>query len=204
MRWLTLLAVTGVLPACAASSAVTPGTTPAALGAPAPDFTLSAVDGSTHTLSQHRGKTVVLEWFNPGCPFVQHAHGAGGTLDGLAARKTAEGVVWLAINSNAPGKQGHGVEVNRQAARDWKMNHPVLLDEGGKVGRAYGAVTTPQLYVIDPAGALVYRGALDNHPLGNAEGQAPVSFVEDALADVAAGRPVRLAETKPYGCSVKY
>ena len=205
MRWLSMFAVAVIAPACTTSTAVTPaGITQAQLGQPAPDFTLPAIDGTTHTLAQYRGKTVVLEWFNPGCPYVQHAHNAGGALDGLAARKAAEGIVWLAINSGVAGKQGHGAEVNKQAATDWKMTYPVLLDETSSAGRAYGAMTTPHMYVIDPQGLLVYRGALDNRPLGNGEGQAAVNYVENALADLKAGRPVALAETKPYGCSVKY
>jgi hypothetical protein len=204
MRWLPWFVIAVALPACTTSSAVSPAVASAVLGQPAPDFSLPALDGTTHTLSQYRGKTVVLEWFNPGCPFVQYAHGSGGPLDGLAARAAADGLVWLAINSGVPGKQGHGAEVNRQAAADWKMAHPVLLDETSVAGRAYGAVTTPQMYVIDPEGRLVYRGALDNRPLGNGEGQNPVGYVANALADLKAGRPVALAETKPYGCSVKY
>lgn len=199
-----LLALVALSPACSSSSAITPVAT-AQLGQAAPDFSLKGLDGATHTLGQHRGKTVVLEWFNPGCPFVQHAHGAGGPLDGMAAKATADGsVVWLAINSGAPGKQGHGADTNKQAATDWKLSHPVLLDEDGRVGHLYGAMTTPHMYVVDPNGVLVYRGGLDNAPMGRAEGQAPVKYVENALADVKAGRPVALAETKPYGCSVKY
>ena len=205
MRWLSLFAVAVIAPACSSSTAVTPAVvTRAELGQPAPDFSLPALDGTTHTLAQYRGKTVVLEWFNPGCPYVQHAHGAGGALDGLAARKAADGIVWLAINSGVAGKQGHGADVNKQAAADWKMTHPVLLDETSTAGRAYGAMTTPHMYVIDPQGLLVYRGALDNQPLGQGGGQAAVNYVENALADLEAGRPVALAETKPYGCSVKY
>jgi peroxiredoxin len=176
--------------------------TAAALGEPAPDFTLKDLAGAEHTLSAHRGKTVVLEWFNPGCPYVQHQH-TEGPLKDMAARVAGEGVVWLAINSGAPGKQGHGVETNQQAVAQWNMGHPVLVDEDGAVGRAYGAVTTPHMYVIDPAGALVYRGAIDNLPLGKGEGQLQ-NFVDKALADLEAGGPVKLADTKPYGCSVKY
>ncbi len=175
----------------------------AQLGAPAPGFTLTATDGTTHTLSSYAGRTVVLEWFNPGCPFVQHAHGRGGVLDGMARRYEDDGIVWLAINSNAPGTQGHGVSLNRDAAKGWALDHPVLLDEKGTIGRAYGATNTPQMFVIDPKGVLVYRGAIDNRPMGKGEG-SPVNYVEKALADLDAGRAVATAETKPYGCSVKY
>jgi peroxiredoxin len=170
---------------------------------PAPDFTLTDLDGAQHTLSSLRGKTVVLEWFNPGCPFVRHAHGEGPLRD-LAARHQASGIVWLAINSGAPGQQGHGVDVNRKAAREWKMDHPILVDESGQVGRAYRAKATPHMYVIDPRGSLVYRGALDNAPLGKVPADGHAIYVNDALAAVAEGRPIDVTETKPYGCTVKY
>jgi peroxiredoxin len=176
------------------------------VGKPAPDFTLSDLDGKEVKLSDLRGRVVVLEWFNPGCPYVKASH-TRGTLVGLAARHEGAGVVWLAINSAAQGKQGHGVDVNRTAARAFGMRYPVLLDESGRVGRAYGATNTPGMFVIDAAGKLVYRGAIDNAPDG--EQQAPeggklVDYVSSALDDLAAGRPVRVPETRQYGCSVKY
>jgi peroxiredoxin len=178
----------------------------ARIGAPAPDFSLVDLDGKTVKLSDFKGKTVVLEWFNPGCPYVMASHSKG-SLVGAAERATKNGAVWLAINSGAPGKQGHGVETNRAAARNWGMKHPVLLDESGKTGKAYGASNTPHMFVIDKSGALVYRGAIDNSPDG--EGESPtggklVKHVEAALTDVAAGRPVQTPETRAYGCSVKY
>ena len=187
------------------ASTVTPGET-ATLGKPAPHFTATGIDGKTVSLKDFRGKTVVLEWFNPGCPFVKKSHTVGSLVD-TAARHSKNGVVWIAINSGAPGKQGHGKETNLEATGSWKMQHPVLLDENGSIGRAYGAERTPHLYVIDPNGVLVYRGAIDNSP--DAEKQSPqggtlVNYVDAALADLAAGRPVAVAETKSYGCSVKY
>ena len=175
----------------------------AAIGAMAPDFTLTDLDGETHTLSALKGKTVVLEWFNPGCPFVKHAHGEGGVLASTPGRAKAGGAVWLAINSGAPGKQGHGVEANRAAVGEWKLDYPVLVDESGEIGRAYGAMTTPHMYIVDPEGKLVYRGAIDNRPLGKGRG-TEVNYVDKALADLGAGRAVATSETKPYGCSVKY
>lgn len=175
----------------------------AALGSPAPDFTLTDLSGQSHTLSTLRGKTVVLEWFNPGCPYVQQSHGAGGTLSSFPATATSTGVVWLAINSGAAGKEGAGVEANKAAVTGWGMSYPVLVDPTGEVGKKYGAATTPHMYVIDPAGNLVYRGAIDNKPLGKGSG-ALVNYVENALGDVKAGRAVATADTKPYGCSVKY
>lgn len=186
---------------CASATAAS---TPAAeVGKPAPDFELTDLDGVKHKLSDHRGKTVVLEWFNPGCPFVKHTHGPGGSLETLAKDVAADGVVWFAINSGAPGKQGHGREVNAEAARAWSMAHPVLLDESGEVGRAYGAVTTPHMYIVDPEGVLRYEGAIDNAPMGKASGNF-VNHVTKALGELKAGKPVSTPRTKPYGCSVKY
>lgn len=178
----------------------------AEVGKPAPDFTLTDLDGKVHKLSDHKGKIVVLEWFNPGCPFVVNSHTKGSLVD-TAARKTSEGVVWLAVNSGAPGKQGHGVEVNRSAARSWSIPNPILLDEGGAVGKAYGATNTPHMFVVGADGTLVYKGAIDNSPdgeRGSPRGGTLVEYVSAAIEDLRAGRPVRTAETKAYGCSVKY
>ncbi len=175
----------------------------AAIGQPAPDFTLPAADGSTVKLSEFRGKRVVLEWFNPECPFVKKAHDDGPLKD-LAARTTATGVVWLAVNSGAAGKQGHGAEANQAAAKQWNLAHPILLDETGAVGHAYGASNTPHMYVIDEKGVLVYRGGLDNAPMGEPTEGSRVAHLEDALAALAAGKPVATAETRAWGCSVKY
>jgi peroxiredoxin len=190
-----------LLLAVAASWAQAPTT--AELGKTAPDFTLPALDGSSVSLAALRGKTVVLEWFNPGCPYVKQAHGAGGKLATLASEQP-DNVVWLAINSGAPGKQGHGKDTNLAAAKEWSMKHPILLDESGAVGKAYGAMTTPHVYVIDAKGTLVYRGGLDNAPLGKLEGTSYQNHLSAALADLQAGKPVAVPETKPYGCSVKY
>ena len=176
----------------------------ATLGQPAPDFTLTDTDGKPWKLSDHRGKTVVIEWFNPGCPFVKYAYGEGPLAD-LAKKTISDDVVWVNINSGAPGKQGHGLEANREARERWTIPQPVLIDEDGAVGRSYEAKTTPGMYVIDKAGNLVYRGALDNAPLGRTEDDAaPVNYVTAALSDLAAGRPVATPETVSYGCSVKY
>ena len=106
----------------------------AKVGEAAPSFSLTDVDGKTVSLSDYKGKTVVLEWFNPGCPFVVRAHGAGGSLETLAAEKANDDVAWVAINSGAVGKQGHGVDANKAAIEKWNLQHPVLLDEDGKVG----------------------------------------------------------------------
>jgi cytochrome oxidase Cu insertion factor (SCO1/SenC/PrrC family) len=176
------------------------------VGQPAPDFSLKDLDGKVVKLSDLRGKTVVLEWFNPGCPFVKASH-TRGSLVGAAARQTGKGVVWLAVNSAAPGKQGYGPEANRAAERQYGMDYPVLLDESGQVGKAYGATNTPGMIVIDRDGRLVYRGAIDNSPDGEKgapSGGTLIDYVSSALDDLSAGRPVRYPETKQYGCSVKY
>jgi peroxiredoxin len=176
------------------------------VGKPAPDFTLEDLEGKPVSLSSFKGKTVVLEWFNPGCPYVKKAHTVG-SLVSAAKTHTARGVVWLAINSNAAGKQGHDPAENKQAARDWSLAHPILRDPDGKVGKAYGATNTPHMFVIDAGGKVVYAGAIDNSPDG--EGKSPtggklVNYVDDALAALAAKRKIATPSTKAYGCSVKY
>lgn len=186
--------------------AVAPDAPPAEVGKPAPDFALKDLDGKETRLSAFRGKTVVLEWFNPGCPFVKNAH-TKGSLKDAAARHTKNGIVWLAINSGAPGKQGAGLEANRAGVKTFSMPNPVLLDEAGEVGKKYGATNTPHLMIVDPSGNLAYRGAVDNSPDG--EGESPsggklVSYVDEAIAAVTSGRAPVPAETKAYGCSVKY
>jgi peroxiredoxin len=178
----------------------------AEVGKPAPDFTLPDLDGKPHRLSDLKGKVVVLEWFNPGCPYVVNSHTRGSLVD-AAALRSKEGVVWLAVNSGAPGKQGHGVETNRAAAKAWSMPNPILVDESGSVGKAYGATNTPHMFVIGKDGKLAYKGAIDNSPDGERgapQGGKLVEYVTDAIQDLGAGRPVRTPETKAYGCSVKY
>jgi peroxiredoxin len=193
-------------PSSASSAGASAALSKAVVGSPAPDFTLSDLDGHPVTLSSFKGKTVVLEWFNPGCPFVRKAHTVGSLKD-TPARAIAQGVVWLAVNSAAPGKQGAGADANRGVAGDYGMKYPVLLDEAGAVGHAYGATNTPNMFVIDPQGTLVYRGAIDNSP--DAEGQSPtdgklVNYVDEALGALKAHQPVKVPETKAYGCGVKY
>ncbi len=184
----------------------------AELKKPAPDFKLRDTEGRELKLSSLRGKVVVLEWFNPECPFVKHAH-TKGPLKDLARRRQSDKLVWLSINSGAPGKQGNGLERNQRAKVEYGIVNELLLDEGGEIGHAYGAEKTPHLYVIDPKGVLVYRGGLDNAPMGVVDEQRPRAssqagalepYLENALDDVLAGKPVRLPETPAYGCGVKY
>ena len=174
------------------------------IGEAAPAFALPNLAGETVELSDHKGKVVVLEWFNPGCPFVKQAHEDGGALQSMAVKWAEQGVVWLAINSGAPGKQGTGVDTNQAAKASWSMNHPILLDEDGSVGRAYAAKTTPQMVVIDESGNQVYNGALDNAPFGRVKGGGLSPFTADVIAAVVAGKESPHKRTKPYGCSVKY
>jgi peroxiredoxin len=192
--------------ASAAPAAPAQAAAKAEVDQPAPDFTLTDYAGKTFHLADFKGKTVVLEWFNPDCPFVKASHGKG-SLRTAAKRHTEKGIVWLGINSAAPGKQGNAPERVEAGKHAFGLEHPILKDETGAVGRMYGATNTPHMYVIDARGVLVYKGAIDNSPDG--EGESPeggklVNHVDAALEDLAAGRPVKVKETKAYGCSVKY
>jgi len=208
MRNLTkLLTIVGLAVAGSSSLADNaPEASSPVIGKSAPDFALKDLSGNEVKLASLKGKVVVLEWFNPGCPFVQRSHSVGSLVD-TAKRRTKDGITWLAINSGASGKQGADAAQNAEAAKKWSMSHPILRDESGSVGKAYGATNTPNMFVIDKTGKVVYAGAIDNSPDG--EGKSPrggklVNYVDAALDDVAAGRPVQTSVTKPYGCSVKY
>ena len=179
---------------------------PATVGKAAPDFTLKSLDGKDVKLSSFKGKVVVLEWFNPGCPYVKKSHTVGSLVD-TAKKQTKNGIVWLAINSSAPGKQGGDPKESTAAVKTWSLEHPVLLDPTGATGKAYGATNTPHMFVIDAKGTLVYAGAIDNSRDG--EGKSPeggtlINYVNAALDDIAAKRAVKTATTKAYGCGVKY
>lgn len=184
------------------ASATAPEAAKAKVGEKAPNFTLTDTDGKTHSLSDFKGKVVVLEWFNPGCPFVVKHHEKNKTMAELAAEFASKDVVWVAINSGAPGKQGHGLELNKEHKSKWGIAYPILLDEPGEVGRMYGARTTPQMYIIDKDGVLRYNGAIDNDPSVGTVGT--INYVRQALNEVLAGETVTTPETRPYGCSVKY
>jgi peroxiredoxin len=186
---------------------------PAKLGDPAPAFTLVDTAGKTHKLRDYKGKMVVLEWFNPDCPFVKYAHSQG-ELQEMAEQLTGDDLVWLSINSNAPGKQGHGVERNKTARVEYSMPNPVLLDETGSIGKAYGAEKTPTMFLVDAKGMLVYRGGIDNAPMGEVDpvrprpdGMSPgdlVNYVKAALDDMEHSGAIALPDTPAYGCTVKY
>lgn len=175
-------------------------------GDPASDFRLVDVAGKTHRLADYRGKFVVLEWFNQGCPFVQK-HYESGNMQQLQKRYTDKGVVWLAVNSTNPKSSDYRDPERAQGViRDWKMVPSALLrDEDGKVGQAYGARATPHMFVVDPAGKVIYAGAIDDKATWRPEDvKTAKNWVAAALDDAMAGRPVAQPSTAPYGCSVKY
>ena len=176
----------------------------AKVGEKAPEFV--DTNGKSHKLSSFAGKTVVLEWFNKGCPYVQK-HYESQNMQALQKKYTDKGVVWLTVISSAPGKQGF--EDNQQANKtraDWKIaSTATLLDPKGEVGKLYAAKTTPHMYIVDAKGTLVYNGAIDSISSSKKDDVAKAeNYVAGALDLLAAGQPVKTATTKPYGCSVKY
>ena len=176
------------------------------VGSAAPDFSLTDAKGATHSLSQYKGKYVVLEWFNPECPFVKKHYG-GGNMQKLQEEYTGKGVVWLSIDSSAPGMEGSLTPDQAQKKiSEWKTKQTaLLLDPEGKAGRAYGAKNTPDMIVINPDGKIVYEGAIDSKATPNpADIPSSTNYVKVALDESLAGKPVTNANTKPYGCSVKY
>jgi peroxiredoxin len=176
----------------------------ARIGEKAPDFLLTDTEGNEHRLSDYleENKCVILEWFNPVCPFVKKHHQATRSMAETYAVAEENDMVWLAINSGAPGKQGHGLETNKKARKDFDMAYPLLLDESGEVGRLYGAKTTPHMFLIDNEGILLYAGAIDNAP--DTKKLGDINYVRNAVAACLAGEKNETATTKPYGCSVKY
>jgi peroxiredoxin len=170
-------------------------------GKKAPDFTIKSFDGKTVKLADYKGKIVVLEWFNFECPYCMSHYGQKKTMVELANKYKDKNVVWLAVNSTSHIT----VEKNKEFVAQQKLPYPILDDRAGVVGRAYGAQTTPHIFIISPAGNIVYNGAIDNAPMGKTpEGEAYVNYVDKALAELAAGKAVTTANTKPYGCTVKY
>lgn len=175
------------------------------VGEPAPAFSLPAEDGKTYSLADYKGKTVVLEWTNAECPFVKKHY--AGNMQSLQKTYTGKDVVWLSINSSAPGKQGAVDAAGAAAIVKAKGAAPthVLLDPKGEVGKSYDAKTTPHLFVIDKTGKLVYAGGIDSEPSADPADIAKATpYVKNALDEVLAGKPVTTSVTKPYGCSIKY
>jgi alkyl hydroperoxide reductase subunit AhpC len=177
------------------------------VGKPAPAFTATDANGKVHNLADFKGKTVVLEWNNPECPFVKKHYNASTNMQNQQAAATKDGVVWLSVNSGAAGKQGHmsGADATAKMQSLKAANSAYLIDADGKVGQAYGAKTTPHMFIIDAQGVLRYAGAIDSNPSADAADiPAATQYVPVALAELKAGKPVTTAVTKPYGCSVKY
>ena len=188
----------------AAGAAAAQGAGPV-IGQPAPNFSAPDADGKTRSLSQYRGKTVVLEWTNHECPYVKKHY--SGNMQALQRDATRDGVVWLSIVSSAPGQQGYvtGAQAKQVTASRNAAPTAVLLDPTGRVGRLYGAKTTPHMFVINPQGRLVYAGGIDDVATNKVEDlKRAKPLVRLALADVKAGRPVAISSSRPYGCSVKY
>jgi peroxiredoxin len=178
----------------------------AVLGQPVPDFSLQGADGKEHSLSEYKGKIIVLEWTNPDCPFV-HKFYDSGTMQKLQKSATAQGVVWLRINSSAPGHEGAQTASDAAA---YEKSHSVastetLLDPTGNVGHLFGATNTPQMFVINKDGVLVYAGGIDSVPSPDpADIAAAKNYVTAALSETLEGKPVSTPSARPYGCSVKY
>lgn len=196
-----------VLSAVAALAfAAAPALAAPAVGQPAPAFQAVDDDGRKRSLSEFKGQVVVLEWTNKGCPYVQK-HYDSGNMQRLQKQATKDGAVWLTVISSAPDTQGH---MTAPEAKAWKVkanaaSTAVLLDPAGRVGRAYDARTTPHMYIVDPAGKLVYMGGIDDRPSSEpASLKGAKNYVAAALADLKAGRAVAQPVSRPYGCGVKY
>lgn len=179
----------------------------AKVGEKAPDFTLTDLQGEKeHTLSEYtkEGKIVVLEWFAPDCPYVikHYRNTEKSTVNTLVNEYKDKDVVFLAINSSAADHPYGKSERNLERLEEWKINHPLLLDSSGVVGKAYGARTTPHMFIIDTDGVLRYAGALDNN--SSSRGIGETNYVRQALDEILAGETVTVSETRPYGCGVKY
>lgn len=175
-------------------------------GVPAPDFKGTDSNGVAHTLSQYRGKYVVLEWANKGCPYDQK-HYLSGNMEALQREWTGKGVVWLSVISSAPGEQGSvtPAEENQYLKTMKAAPTAALLDPDGTIGRLYQAKTTPHMFVIDPTGKLIYQGAIDDKPTTDqADIKTAHNYLNEALNSAMAGKSVPTATTRPYGCSVKY
>jgi AhpC/TSA family len=183
-----------------------PARSAAVVGQKAPDFTLKDTNGKSVSLADFKGKTVVLEWVNPGCPYVRK-HYSGGNMQSTQKDAASKGVVWLAINST---ETGHGDYLAPAALQSWMGEQKAaathtLMDESGKAGQAYAARTTPHMYIVNPQGNLVYAGGIDSIASARTEDiKLATNYVKQSLGETLAGKPISHASTKPYGCSVKY
>ena len=178
----------------------------ARVGKPAPDFTATDTNGKVHKLSEYRGKFVVLEWTNRGCPYTQK-HYNSGNMQRLQREWTSKGVIWLTVVSSAPGEQGYvtAPEENAYLRENSSAPTAVLLDPTGTVGQLYDAKTTPHMFIINSQGMLIYNGAIDDRPTTDlADVNGAKNYVSTSLQEATSGKPVSNPTTRPYGCSVKY
>src|SRR4051812_4070857 len=190
---------------CVASTALFAADSPA-VGTTAPDFSATDSKGKAHSVSQYKGKYVVLEWFNPECPFVKKHYGSG-NMQKLQQEYTSKGVVWLTIDSSAEGLEGYLAPEQAEKIRSSWTTHQsaLLLDSDGKVGQLYGAKNTPDMVIINPEGKIVYEGAIDSKATPNpADIPNSTNYVKVALDETMSGKPVSTPTSRPYGCSVKY
>ena len=164
---------------------------------------LKSLEGKTVTLTRFQGKPIILEFFNPDCPFVKRAH-TRDSLKALIEKAKRKGAVWLAINANAAGRQGTGVERNRRAQKELSLDYPILLNETGQLGRLLGATRTPEFFVFDAGGNLVYRGGLDSTGGRQTPSKNVIHWLENALTEHFNNEKIAHPQTKPWGCSIKY
>ncbi len=197
-RLLSVLSLLGMM--------VTLGAAAPMNGQPAPVFSGTGTDGKTYNLADYQGKFVVLQWYNRDCPFI-HKHYDGGNMQKLQGTYGKKGVVWFEVLSSAPGREGYltAAEAQKNRVKSGTKSVATLLDPDGKIGLAYGAKTTPHMFIIDPKGILIYQGAIDDHNSTDAE-DIPRSknYVAAALDEAMAGKPVSTPKTRPYGCGIKY
>ena len=178
----------------------------AVVGSQSPNFTATDSQERTHTLNEYRGKYVVLEWHNQGCPYTRK-HYVSGNMQALQKEWTEKGVVWFTVISSAQGQQGYVTDAEENAYLQEMHADPtaVLMDPQGRLGHLFGAKTTPEMYVIDPEGKLIYEGAIDNRPTPDVSDiKGADNYLNDALSEAMAGKPVEHSYTRSYGCSVKY
>lgn len=205
-RWVLTIGLCSAATIIALSAGVQFATAQARLGALAPAFTLTDSNGGVRSLADLKGKTVVLEWTNRQCPYVGK-HYRGNNMQALQKKWTGQGVVWLSVISSAPGEEGHvsPQQANQLTADRGAAPSAVLFDPTGKVGRAYGARATPHMYVVNGDGVLVYIGGIDDQPTARLEDlKGARNFVDQALSEIAQGKPVSATNSRAYGCSIKY
>jgi hypothetical protein len=201
-----ILAISGAVALAAALATGFGSQSGASPGQAAPSFTLTDTNGKVHNLSDYKGKYVVLEWLNYGCPYVQ-THYESGNMPGLQKAWTAKGVVWLSVVTSPPGQQGYyePAAMNEQTKKMGGAGTAVLYDSAGTTGRSYGARTTPHMFVISPEGRILYAGGIDNKAVSKPQEDPSVTnYVTQALNEAMAGKEVSVKTARPYGCGVKY